>query len=214
MKIKTFFTTLAFIGLGLPLLFAQSKFEGISIKAAMQATELSDARAGMFRTTYSTDYNWNAGMYANWRLNGAFVLVPGVQYSRKGVLGVPYDSLAYDIHFQYLSFPIALQYRFDNFFLEAGIENSIRLSSKVTFRQDDISNIIVPAWNNRYDVGMLVGVGYRMPHLRFGLRVTQGLINQASGIFLTHINGSPSRELRFGRNHATEMWVGVDLVRR
>lgn len=197
---------------------AQKAFQGIGIKSAFQVTHLSGVQAGLFNITYFNEVNWHAGVYGEWTLGRGFSLLPSIQYSQKGA--VRYEEIdvygQVDISLHYLAMPVAVQYRWDNFTVEVGMENSIRLAADATYVDGHPDSSPDPQWNKKYDLGVLVGLGYRLPRMRFGIRMTQGLLPQAGGLYRTNVNGMPAREIRFGHNRVTELWVGVDLrlVRR
>ncbi len=194
---------------------AQEAFQGIGVKSAFQVTGISGVQAGAFDIQYFNEVNWHAGVYGEWALGRGFSLLPSIQYSQKGaVLDKDVDLLSdADISLHYLALPVAVQYRWDNFIVEAGVENSVRLAAKLNYLDDPTTERVDPLWNRKYDMGVLAGLGYRLPRMRFGIRTTQGLLPQAGGLYRTNVNGMPAREIRFGRNRVTELWVGVDLRR-
>jgi hypothetical protein len=204
-RTRLWLVLLALVGLA-QTASAQGSFRGLGIKTAFQVTGISGVQAGAFDIRDFNKVNWSAGVYGEWALGRGFSLLPSLQYSQKGAVLFTSTDL-FDISLSYLALPVAVQYRWDNFTVEAGIENSVRLSGSASYIEGSPS----PQWNRKYDMGVLVGLGYRLPRMRFGIRTTQGLLPQAGGLYRTNVNGMPAREIRFGRNRATELWVGVDL---
>lgn len=185
----------------------QGQLRSIGIKAAPQWTTIRNMAAEHSAMDFEAGFKFNIGAYSEWALTDHLSLLPGLQYNVKGA-----ESVFANISLHYLSLPVAVQYRVGNFFVEGGVEASLKWPDSLGGGDTVTTVFFTDLYNRKADFGVLAGIGYRYQRLRVGLRLTQGLIYQSHGVTFTDANGSPLMDnRRFGRNRAGELWVGVDL---
>ncbi len=135
------------------------------VKAGLNISSLS----GGSDLGYGSKPGFHAGVVAEIPFSDAILIQPEVLFSLQGS-GNGLTGLSNDFNLFYLSVPLAVKYNiWDELYIEAGPQLGVQLSNNL----DDFA-----LDGNAFDIGFVVGAGYRLDdNFYFQLRFNGGFIN-------------------------------------
>jgi hypothetical protein len=152
--------------------FAQDKVFHFGPKAGISLSDISnkpriDPRVGYY-----------AGLVFNIRLNSRWALQPEMYFSAQGAEGKLKDA-AHIEHYNYLAFPILVQYHFANrLYLEGGVQAAFLVNGRLRSYQavPEPGAPYTSRHENVFDFLIPVGAGYQLNrHFGFNIRYNQGI---------------------------------------
>ncbi|MEM6320877.1 MAG: porin family protein [Bacteroidota bacterium] len=197
---------------------AQAQFSTVKLgaKVGLNVSQLAVSNLADTRFEgFDRDNHFQIGTFGDFRLRSGFGLKVEVLYSRKGGqdFAEANSLISRDdqqkVRFDFITLPVLLTYNYKNFQLEAGIEGAFRQSTRYNIA---LISITGNERDNRYDIGLNLGVAYHIDRLSFGVRYNHGFNPMPVGSFFQDTDGNtydvqPKFLLR-----TWQFTVGYDLV--
>jgi len=125
------------------------------------------------------DISPHLGMMAEFAFNEKFALRTEVLLSPKSTLTTDFFSgieLKSAVELTFVTLPILIKRNFKNIGLSIGVEPGYRVLQRI-LADGTATKIDIISFGNKFDLGLLGGIDYRLKNLNFGLRYSRGLSN-------------------------------------
>ena len=150
---------------------------------------------------------YHFGFFTNSQMNGKLSLTTDLLYSNKGL-----NNNEANFRFHYVNVPVLLNYAIlDNLNISLGPEFGVLLSAN--FKLNDDKFDVSPYYNNRFDVGLDIGLAYSFNNmLNAGVRYNYGLSNVLGDSQFTDTVTGTSYDSSV-KNRVIQLYIGYVVTR-
>lgn len=206
--LRNFFGLLALLCF-IPSIQAQTQF---GLKAGFNLARIQDQTYD-----FAPIAGYHAGMFFRQQVASKLHVQADLLFSLKGAqAGLPdvmsqnLDVSDFKVRLNYLTLPLGLQYRLDDFMLEAGVEVGRQLQTTVTGDEVDNVELTEAVWGKEFDLGLFAGLGYQAGRFHVSGRYNFGVVPLLEGI-QTDENGDPVGATKSGYNRSIQVSLAYAL---